>query len=321
MEAQEGLLSMSGSLTALLGPECSNNSSCAIGAFDGIHLGHQHILRNTVAYARQEGLDSYAVLFDPLPSQFFGRLGMDQRILLPDEQKEMLEHLGITKTLILPFTAEIADLPAESFLERMQSVLHCRKLFMGEDFSLGKGRTADPAVITKLGEKLNYKTEVIPKDIMDGEVISSTRIRSLLNSGRVEEANRLLGYPFFFSGETIHGAARGRKLGFPTLNISIPPEKTRLPNGVYAVNVLVDGQKYASVTNIGVRPTFETDDRGTLAEAFLLNAAGDFYGKTIRLEFIKMLREEIRFPSAEALKEQISRDIRNAEELLSQYNR
>ena len=317
METQEGFLSMTDSLKALLEPECERASSAAIGAFDGIHLGHQHILKETVSYARREGLDSTAILFDPLPSQFFGRLGMDQRTLLPDEQKEMLDHLGITRTIILPFTREIADMPAETFLEQMQSVLHCRKLFMGEDFSLGKGRTGNPAVIARLGEKLNYTAEIIPKDVMDGEVISSTRIRSLLNSGRVEEANRLLGYPFFFSGEIIHGAARGRKLGFPTLNVSIPAGKTRLPNGVYAVNVLIDGEKYASVTNIGVRPTFGMDDLGVVVESFLLNAAGDFYGKTIRLEFIKMLREEIRFSSADALKEQISRDIRNAEEILS----
>ena len=187
---------------------------------------------------------------------------------------------------------------------------------MGEDFSLGKDRTGDPAFITNLGRKLNYTTEVIAKDVMDGAVISSTRIRALLNSGCVDQANRLLGYPFFFSGETIHGAARGRKLGFPTLNISIPPEKTRLPNGVYAVNVWIDGRKYASVTNIGVRPTFGMEESGVVVESFLLDAAGDFYGKSIRLEFMKMLREEIRFPSADALKEQISRDIRTAKEIL-----
>lgn len=307
---------MTDSLTALLEPECTSYSSAAIGAFDGIHLGHQHILRETVAYARQEGLEAAAILFDPLPSQFFGRLGTDQRILLPDEQKEMLSRLGITRTIILPFTAELANLPAETFLEQLQAAIRFRKLFMGEDFSLGKDRTGDPAFITDLGRKLNYTTEVIAKDVMDGAVISSTRIRALLNSGCVDQANRLLGYPFFFSGETIHGAARGRKLGFPTLNISIPPEKTRLPNGVYAVHVWIDGRKYASVTNIGVRPTFGMENSGVVVESFLLDAAGDFYGKSIRLEFMKMLRKEIRFPSADALKEQISRDIRTAKEIL-----
>ena len=307
---------MTGILTSLFGPECVNSSAAAIGAFDGVHLGHQHILRETVSFARSEGLESAAILFDPLPSQYFGRLGMDQRILLPEEQKEMLGRLGITRTVILPFTDEIANLPAETFLKEMQSVIHFRKLFMGADFSLGKGRAGDPDFITRLGEKMAYTTEVIPKDVMDGEVISSTRIRSLLNSGRVDQANRLLGYPFFFSGEIIHGAARGRKLGFPTLNVTIPPAKTRLPNGVYAVNVLIDGKKYASVTNIGVRPTFGLDESGVVVESFLLDAAGDFYGKSIRLEFMKMLREEIRFPSADALKEQISRDIRTAEEIL-----
>ena len=307
---------MTDSLKALLEPECTSYSSAAIGAFDGIHLGHQHILRETVAYARQQGLEAAAILFDPLPSQFFGRLGTDQRILLPDEQKEMLSRLGITRTIILPFTAELANLPAETFLEKLQAAIRFRKLFMGEDFSLGKDRTGDPAFITDLGRKLNYTTEVIAKDVMDGAVISSTRIRALLNAGCVDQANRLLGYPFFFSGEIIHGAARGRKLGFPTLNISIPPEKTRLPNGVYAVNVWIDGRKYASVTNIGVRPTFGMEDSGVVVESFLLDAAGDFYGKSIRLEFMKMLREEIRFSSADALKEQISRDIRTAKEIL-----
>ncbi len=307
---------MTYSLTALLEPECTSYSSAAIGAFDGIHLGHQHILRETVAYARQEGLEAAAILFDPLPSQFFGRLGTDQRILLPDEQKEMLSRLGITRTIILPFTAELANLPAETFLEQLQAAIRFRKLFMGEDFSLGKDRTGDPAFITDLGRKLNYTTEVIAKDVMDGAVISSTRIRSLLNSGCVDQANRLLGYPFFFSGEIIHGAARGRKLGFPTLNISVPPEKTRLPNGVYAVNVWIDGRKYASVTNIGVRPTFGMEESGIVVESFLLDAAGDFYGKSIRLEFMKMLREEIRFPSADALKEQIRWDIRTAKDIL-----
>lgn len=300
----------------LFGGESLPASAAAIGAFDGLHLGHRHILSGTADYAASKGIASAAILFDPLPSQFFGRLDSTQRLLLPYEQQEMIASFGITRTFILPFTQALADLSAEEFLRELQRKLHCEKLFMGEDFSIGKGRSGDPSVITKLGEALGFTTEVIPKDVMDGEVISSTRIRALLESGKTEQANRLLGYPFFFSSEIIHGAARGRRIGFPTLNTRIPAEKIKLPNGVYAVYVTVDGKKYPSVTNIGVRPTFGLEDQGIFVESHLLDAGGDFYGKSAKLEFIKMLRAEIRFNSAEELHEQISRDIQSARRIL-----
>lgn len=307
---------MTGSAENLFDTEFLKPSSAAIGAFDGLHLGHQHILRETVEYAQRNGLDSAAVLFDPLPSQFFGRIGHDRRILLPEEQTAMLTGLGITHVIVLPFTQKLADMTPEAFLRSMQHALHCEKLFMGEDFSIGKGRAGNAEVITELGRSLGFSAEVLPKDVMDGDVISSTRIRALLGSGKIEEANRLLGYPFCFSSRIIHGAARGRKLGFPTLNTQIPEQKIKLPNGVYAVRVIIDGKHYASVTNIGVRPTFGLENMGIFVESHLLDAAGDFYGMTAKLEFIRMLREEIRFNSAEELHEQISRDILEARKIL-----
>ena len=307
---------MSVTADMIFGPEISGASSAAIGAFDGIHLGHRHILRETAAYAKEKGISSAAVLFDPLPSVLFGRLAPDQRILLPEEQKAILTELGITHTVVIPFTREIAALSPEAFLEAMQQKLHCEKLFMGEDFSLGKGRSGTAPLITKIGNDLGFSTEVFPKDVMDGEVISSTRIRALLSAGRVTEANRLLGYPFFFSGCVIHGEARGRKIGYPTLNTQIPEGKIRLPNGVYAVNVLIEGEKHPAVTNVGVRPTFGLEAKGISVESHLLNTAGNFYGDTARLEFISMLREEVRFGSAEELRDQIARDIEKARQIL-----
>lgn len=303
-------------LLHLFGEPLNSQSAAAIGAFDGLHRGHCHILGSTVRYARENGLRSAAILFDPLPAQFFGRLGADERLLLREEQDQRLYELGIDRAIVLPFTDQLMNLSPEEFLSAMTERLHTVRLFMGTDFSLGKNREGNAEVLTSLGEKLGFTTEVIGKDVLDGDVISSTRIRALLHEGKVSAADRLLGYSFFFSGPIIHGNARGRKLGFPTLNVKIPQGKLILPNGVYAVHAVIDGVRYAAVTNVGVRPTFGLERKGIVVESFLLDAGGDFYGETAKLEFVEMLREEKRFDSADALKEQITKDIVRAEQIL-----
>lgn len=304
-------------LLHLFGEPLTGQSAAAIGAFDGLHRGHCHILGNTVRYARENGLSSAAILFDPLPAQFFGRIGANDRLLLREEQEQRLYDLGIDRVVFLPFTDQLMNLSPEEFLSALLETLHTVRLFMGTDFSIGKNREGNSEVLSTLGKRLGFTTEVIGKDVMDGDVISSSRIRALLHAGKTSAADRLLGYPFFFSGPIIHGEARGRKLGFPTLNVKIPKGKLILPNGVYAVNAVIDGVQYASVTNVGVRPTFGLESKGIVVESFLLDAAGDFYGETAKLEFIEMLRGEKRFDSAEALKEQIGRDIVRAKETLT----
>ena len=316
METEKSFLSMSDpQLLHIFGTPLPGHTAAAIGAFDGLHLGHCHILGNTVRYARENGLSSAAILFDPLPSQFFGRIGANERLLLREEQETKLHEMGVEHVIFLPSTERLMNLSPEEFLSLMQDSLHVKRLFMGTDFSLGKGRTGTSAVLAAIGKSLGYTVEVIEKDEMDGDVISSTRIRSLLHAGEISAANRLLGYDFFFSGPIIHGEARGRKLGFPTLNVKIPEAKLILPNGVYAVHAAIDGENYAAVTNVGVRPTFGLEEKGIVVESFLLNAVGNFYGETAHLEFVEMLRPEIRFDSAEALKEQINRDIARAEKI------
>lgn len=318
METEKSLLSMNDELNKMFGPEEAGETAVSIGAFDGLHRGHKHILNNMTAYAHQNGLTPAAVLFDPLPGQFFGRIGPDDRLLLRTEQEDILRQMGIGRVVFLPFSEKVAGLSPEEFLSGLQQTLHCRRMFMGADFSLGKNRSGNAQVVAELGKLYGYTTEIIEKDVMDGDVISSTRIRSLLHDGKVAEANRLAGYPFFFSGRIIHGAARGRKLGFPTLNVTIPEGKLKLPYGVYAVNNYIDGVKYRSVTNIGVRPTFGMDEMGVVVESFLLDVSGDFYGENSRLEFVEMLREEVRFHSADELTAQISRDVIRAKEILGQ---
>lgn len=307
---------MNEELKNIFGAEVTYPTAVSIGVFDGIHLGHQHIIGSTVGYAKINGLMPVAILFDPLPAQFFGRLGPNERILLRHEQEQKLYEMGIEKVIFLPFSNEIANLTPLEFLSAMQPALHCRRITMGEDFCLGKDRAGTAEVLTELGKEFGYETEVIQKDIMDGDIISSTRIRSLLHNGKISEANRLLGYSFFFSGEIIHGAARGRKLGFPTVNVKIPEGKLTPPNGVYAVYNYIDGKRYASVTNIGVRPTFGLENLGVFVESYMLNASGNFYGEDSRLELIEMLRSEIRFKSADDLKNQISKDIEQAVHIL-----
>lgn len=300
----------------MFGSEISGHTAAAIGAFDGIHLGHRHILGETIAYAKAHHLTSAAILFDPLPSQFFGRLGENERILLQSEQETMLHAMDIDRVIFLPFSESVAGLTPAEFLEGMQSVLHCERLFMGADFSLGKGRSGNTTVLSELGKQFGFDTKILEKDTMDGDIISSTRIRALLHEGRVSDANRLLGYPFFFSGTIIHGQSRGRTLGFPTINVKIPEGKLTLPNGVYAVYNYLDGQRFASVTNIGVRPTFGLESLGIFVESYLLDVSGNFYGEKSRLEFVEMLRKEIRFSSADQLKDQINKDIQKARQIL-----
>lgn len=309
---------MNNDLQNLFGKELPGHSAAAIGAFDGLHLGHQHILKNTVSYARQNHLTPAAILFNPLPSQFFGSLGANERLLLRSEQEAKLKELGIERIVVLPFSKAIANLSADGFLAAMQSALHAERLFMGSDFSIGKDREGTPDVLTGLGKKHGFSVEIIEKDILDGDVISSTRIRSLLHEGQIPQANRLLGYSFFFSGSIIHGEARGRKLGFPTLNVKIPEGKLVLSNGVYAVCTILDGVAHASVTNIGVRPTFGLENKGIIVESFMLHTHGSFYGENAELRFVEKLRDEIRFDSAEALKAQINRDIERAEDIFFQ---
>ena len=316
METEKGLLPMS-IIPDSLFRAITGRTTAAIGAFDGVHLGHQRILTAAVNEARARGIASVGILFDPLPSQFFGRVGQNERILLRSEQEARLKELGIDHVIVIPFTQEFSELSPDGFLEIVQEKLHFEKLFMGNDFSIGKQRSGGPDVIRDLGQKYHFEVEVIPYEKIDGQRISSTVIRDLLRNGEVGSANRMLGYPFYFTSRIIHGEARGRKLGFPTLNVKIPEEKIKLPNGVYAVINTIEGKRYPSVTNIGVRPTFGMEAEGVVVESFLLHASGSFYGDFTKAEFIEMLRPEIRFDSADALRAQIQTDTQRAEKILA----
>ncbi len=290
-------------------------SAVAVGAFDGVHRGHRLLFKTAVGYAREHGCEPVTVTFDPLPMEFLSKQTADRRILLPDEQVAMIKAQGIERVIVLPFDDSLMNTTPEEFVSAMAAGLKPRCLFMGTDFTLGCGRSGTPAVLSELGQKYDFDVEVLDKFECDGDVVSATRIRNLLHEGNAEAAARLLGYPFFFSGIVEHGEARGRTLGFPTLNIRIPAEKIHLPNGVYAAYSTIDGKRYPAVADIGVRPTFG-DQLSPIAEVHLLNMDGDFYGKLVKTEFVAHLRNEVRFDSVETLVAQIRTDAEKAKALL-----
>jgi riboflavin kinase / FMN adenylyltransferase len=266
--------------------------SVAVGTFDGVHLGHRQVIA-----------DSDSVLtFDPHPVSVVAPQHTPKLLTTPARKAELVASLGVQEMIVIPFDAAFAALSADEFIEQvLLGALGATRVAIGENFRFGHRAQGDPAL---LGADGRFETVVHPLLEVDGEVVSSSHIRGLLGAGDVAEANRLLGSPFKLSGEVAHGDARGRELGFPTANL-IPEEDLACPgHGVYAC--LADGRPAA--VSIGVRPTFQTG-RGELIEAYILDFEGDIYGQTLNLEFLDRLRGERRFESAEALIEQMRRDV------------
>ena len=231
------------------------------------------------------------------------------------EKRDLLQRLGVEREVLFPFREETKSMTPEAFIqeilvERMDAKLIC----VGEDFRFGCGRRGNVEMLDEYASKYGYELCVFPKICEDGEVISSTRIRRELAEGKIETANRLLGDPYFVSGEVVHGNALGRTIGMPTANL-VPGSQKLLPvYGVYASRVEVDGKIYAGVTNVGVKPTVGASQANV--ETTLLHFDGDLYGKQMKVYFLYFLRPEQRFESLDALKAQMAYDKKRAEELL-----
>lgn len=279
------------------------NSAVSLGKFDGFHRGHRLLLDRILA---QKELQSTVFTFDGILK--------DKQIYLETEKRMLLERLGVEREVIFPFCEETKIMAPEVFIreilvKRMDAKLIC----VGEDFHFGRGRLGDVSMLSDGAEKYGYELCVFPKMKEAGEVISSTRIRRELADGRIETANGLLGEPYFVSGEVMHGNALGRTIGMPTANL-LPEEQKLLPvYGVYATRVEVDGQTYAGVTNVGMKPTVGADC--VSVETTLLNFDGNLYGKRITVYFLYFLRPEQKFDSLEELKDQIERDKAEAEKI------
>jgi riboflavin kinase / FMN adenylyltransferase len=287
-----------------------------IGSFDGVHRGHQQIIRKLVSEAHSSGAPAVVVTFFPHPAVVLRGLQGPFFLTTPDERAALLEKLGIDYVVTLPFDKQMAMQTAEEFMTAIKTHLGLKKLVVGYNFALGRGRQGDISTLTALGEKMGYSVEVMSPVEIDGEVISSSRIRALLNQGDVSSAADLLGRPYKVAGEVTHGDGRGHGLGIPTANLSVWPERLVPAVGVYATWASYRGKRYASVTNIGIRPTFENDPVLPRIETHLLDFDRDLYGQPLELEFVQHLRREQRFPSIQILLDQIHQDILQAREVL-----
>jgi riboflavin kinase / FMN adenylyltransferase len=288
-----------------------------IGAFDGVHLGHQALVRGMVEAAHQAGLPAVVVTFYPHPAVVLRGIQKPYYLTSPEERARLFGALGVDAVVTLEFSAELARVSATDFVARLHERLGLKALWVGADFALGKGREGDVAFLRRLGQTLGYVVQVVEPVALPGLVISSSQARALLEEGAVDQAARILGRLYGYCGLVVHGDGRGRTIGIPTANIQ-PWEGQLLPrNGVYACWVEVDGLPRPAVTNVGMRPTFENTPPIPRVEALLLDFDQDLYGKTLCVQFMRFLRPEQRFAGVEALLAQIGIDREQAKEILS----
>jgi riboflavin kinase/FMN adenylyltransferase len=286
-----------------------------LGVFDGVHLGHRAILDRTLAWARVERRPAWVITFSNHPDQIV-RGAAPPPLQTLEQRLAELERAGIDATLLLPFDARMRELTAEAFAERiLAGTLGLRGLVLGHDTAVGKDRRGDARRLDQLGERLGFAVESVGEIAIDGEVVSSTRIRAALQVGDLATAGRLLGRSPSLLGRVVVGAGRGRAIGLPTANLDVgnacPPA-----NGVYAVLALVGGERRKGLCNIGVRPTFAAGLQPTI-EVHLLDWSGDLYGAELEVVFLARLRDERKFAGPSDLLAQIALDRKAAEGVLA----
>jgi riboflavin kinase / FMN adenylyltransferase len=274
----------------------------AIGTFDGVHRGHQAVI---------EGADT-VLTFDPHPLEILHPAALPKLIMPFGVKRDVIEGLGVRELVVIPFDREFAALSAEAFVEEvLVGRLTAEQVSVGENFRFGAKAKGDPEMLAAREE---FETRVVPLVEVDGETVSSTRIRALVAAGDMEGARRCLGAPFMVEGTVVEGDQRGRTLGFPTANI-VPDDRLAIPgHGVYAA--FADGVPAA--VNVGVRPTFDSG-RGVLIETYLIDREDDLYGRTLRVAFVERLRGERRFAGVEELIAQMRIDVEEASRVCASF--
>ncbi len=290
-----------------------------IGNFDGLHLGHQHIINNMQKDALKNGWKKLVIFTEPHAKEFFAEsLGTDEkkppRILPWSEKVKRMKELGIEFAFFLNFNNQLRNMTPEVFLSKVLSNLSIKKLVIGDDFRFGANREGDFAFLQDWGVKNKIEVEKTETFIIKDQRVSSTRIRECLLANDFNEAKELLGRPYTFSGKVVFGKQLGSQLGVPTANLWLP--KNKLPiAGVYIVKVLFEGKEFGGIANMGTRPT--VDGQTPVLEVHILEFSQRIYGKKITVEFCKKVRDERKFDGLEALKEQIFKDISTAKEYFS----
>jgi len=285
-----------------------------IGAFDGVHRGHQHLIGSMVAAAHEAGQAAVAVTFDPHPGALLGRSPV-ATLSTVEERAMLLADLKVDLLAVLPFTPTVAGTSAAHFVAALCRYLRLVELWAGPDFALGHRRQGNVAFLRRLGEREGFAVRVVEPLRWRGRVVSSSRIRSALTAGDVAEANGCLGRPYHLTGTVVHGRGLGRRLGTPTANIEPPPGRLIPANGVYAAHAETEREGlWPAVVNVGVRPTVTTN--GLTVEAHLLDFEGDLYGQRLGLDLLAWMRDEKTFPNLDALVAQIRKDVVQARRIL-----
>ena len=283
---------------------------CAVtlGVFDGVHLGHRHLIGALRERAAARSIASAVVTLHPAPIQVLRPQVRIAYLTSLEERVELLRATGVDAVAPLTFTSEVAELSAFDFVSMLYDALEMRFLLMGPDNAFGRGREGTPARVREIATELGFEVEVLEQPLAGAEGrVSATAVRKALIDGDMELAQGLLGRPFAVRGPVVRGHERGRGIGFPTANIAVTPDRALPAFGVYVSRATVGGRTYASATNIGINPTFN-DERPSV-ETYILDFEGDLYGRELRVEVLHRLRGEIRFDGIDALKAAIAADV------------
>ena len=296
-------------------PPLTQSAYLTIGNFDGVHRGHQELVSRMVQAAHDAGCLAGLLTFDPHPLSVLRPDVPLAYLTSADESAEVLTALGLDFVLVLPFSRQVAALPAAAFMSTLAGNIPLRALWIGPDFALGRGREGNAAHLSEIGAQLGYSVQVVPPFDWQGQPVRSSRVRTLLGEdGDATQAAELLGRPYQVWGTVTPGAQRGRTIGFPTANLALPAGRLAPANGVYACWAWRAARGTPAVVNVGVRPTFDNAHRSI--EAFLLDFSGDIYGEMMGLSFMRRLRGEQRFSGIDALVQQIEADVASARRVL-----
>ncbi len=291
------------------------STSTGIGNFDGVHLGHKKII-NALKKTEDSTVKTSIITFDPHPQKVLGK--RDISLIYPLEERfTILESKGVECVICLPFTEELSNYSAHDFVSKiLVDLLRVKNIAVGPGFIFGNNRSGNIDLLSSLGNKLGFNTTIVEPGKVGNDTVSSTRVRDFIEKGYVEQANRFLGDEYFIKGKVVEGEKRGREIGFPTINLESNWEM--LPKtGVYATYVYLEDVLYQSITNIGYRPTFGDDK--LLIETHIFDFEGDLYGKEVKVNFAKRLRDEKKFDGVDSLVSQIKIDVLEVEKILSEY--
>lgn len=285
-----------------------------IGSFDGIHRGHQYLIGQVVARARARNAASALVTLHPHPKIVLQPSSPMRYLSTIEERLDWLAPLGLDYVVVFPFSLEASQIRARAFIELLAKRLQLSELLCGKDFALGYKREGNVEFLRALGRELGFSVTVVEPQTLDGQIVSSTRVRDLIAQGEMDAATQLLGRYPSVRGRVIEGDKRGRALGFPTANLAIAERRLIPADGIYAVRVKIGDTWYGGAANVGVRPTFDKGQR--LVEVYIFDFDADLYDQMIEVHFVQRLRPEKKFESVDALIEQMKRDVIDARAVL-----